>query len=70
MLVLAAKKPNGIPVCISQNTTTMSRDMSPSPLLSVGEAAFGVLCPVLHEMDMLERVQQKATKMMKGLEHL
>lgn len=38
------------------------------PLLSAGEATFGVLCPV-QDMELLDRVQQRALKMIKGLEH-
>jgi len=46
----------------------------PSPLRSTGKAVPGVLCPVLalqckRDMDILERVQQRATQMMKGPEH-
>ena len=42
-------------------------------LLSTGEATSGVLCPVLcsplQDMHILERVQQRATNMIKGQEH-
>lgn len=42
-----------------------------SPLHSTGEATSEVLCPVLgtRDMDTLDRVQQRAMKMIKGLEH-
>ena len=47
----------------------------PSPLLCPGDATSGILCPVLSyllqkkERDLLERVQWRATKTLKGLEH-
>jgi len=50
------------------------REVVLSPLLRSGEATFRVLCPVLgspvqKDRKLLERVQQRATKVM-SLEHL
>lgn len=41
------------------------------PLLSIGEATSGVLGPqYLRSMDIMEKVQYKVTKIMKGLEYI
>ncbi|KAK4825784.1 hypothetical protein QYF61_002347 [Mycteria americana] len=62
----AAKKANGILGCIRRNVARRP---------STGEATPGVLgpfpgSPVERDMDILERVQQRAMKKSKGLEHL
>lgn len=43
----AAKKAHSILGCVSQSKACRSRDVDPSPLLSVCKAALGVLRPVL-----------------------
>jgi len=41
------------------------------PLLGIGEATPGVLGPqYMRDMDIMEKVQCKVTKLMKGLEHI
>jgi len=63
---LVTTKANHILGCIQQSV--------PLPLLSTGEATSGVPCPVAPECrkdrDILERVQQRARKMIKRLQHL
>ncbi|KAK4825512.1 hypothetical protein QYF61_000025 [Mycteria americana] len=63
---LAAKVANGIVSCIRQSTASRSREVIP-PIYSA------LLRPHLEccrDRDTEERVQQRATKMIKGLEHL
>jgi len=61
---------------LSKVLPSCSRLVKPSPLLSAGEAASLVLCPVLsspaqgRDLGLLERVQPRTAKMMKGLEHV
>jgi len=69
---LAAKAAIGILDCIRQNITNWSREVI-FPF-SISAAAPGVLSPFLgspvqESQDILKRVQQRATKMTKGLEH-
>jgi len=67
---LHTKRANSMLGCIRQSTASRSGEV-----LSTSEATAGVLCPVLgssahnRDMDILERVQLRATKMIKGLEH-
>ncbi|KAK4814881.1 hypothetical protein QYF61_001259 [Mycteria americana] len=70
---LAAKKANGTQVCLRKSEQVKGGD--PSPPLSTGQATPGVLGTVLGslckgDMELLERVQKRATAMVKGLEHL
>lgn len=71
---LAARKAHSILGCVSQSKASRSREVDPSPLPSVSKATLGVLRPVLgppvHEKPGQSGVQQRATKMMKGLEYL
>ncbi|KAK4815764.1 LOW QUALITY PROTEIN: hypothetical protein QYF61_007182 [Mycteria americana] len=66
---LVAKKVKGTQGCIRESIAGRSGEH-----WCTGEAAPGVLCPVLgylvRDMDIVERVQQKAVKLIKGLEHL
>ena len=70
---LAANKGNGIPMV---RFCQPIEGCDPSPLLSTGEATLEVLGSALdssvleRDMDTLERVQQRAIKVMKGLEHV
>ncbi|TRZ12829.1 hypothetical protein HGM15179_014285 [Zosterops borbonicus] len=67
---LVAKKTSGIMACI-RNSVAGIVPLCPN---GTGEATPQVLCPVLalhfkEEIEMLKRVQQRATKFMKGLEN-
>lgn len=72
--VLVEKKANGGLGCNRQNNDCKCREVI-LPLLITGETTPEVLCPgpgsqYTRDIDGLERVQQKATEMMKGLKHL
>ena len=66
---LAAKKEYGILGCLRQSIATKSREVI-FPLYSA--LVRGALCPVLgsSDTDILQKVQQRATKLIKGLERL
>lgn len=68
--MLADKEANGVLGCIKQSIASSFRD-DPSILLSINEGTHGVLYPVLglqysRDMDILERVQHRASKVIKG----
>ena len=67
--VLAAKKEYGILGCLRRSIATKSREVV-FPLYSA--LVRGALCPVLgsSDTDILQKVQQRATKLIKGLERL
>lgn len=68
---LATKKANSVLGCIKQGIASRVRKGDLSPLLSTGESSPGVLGPLLvRDTDLLERVLQRATKMMKRQKHL
>jgi len=68
---LNAKKPNGILGCIRRTVVSRLREGDPSPLFSTVEATSGVLgFPVpKRDVDIVERVKQRATKVMKHLSY-
>ena len=71
---LVAKKANGFLGCIENRVANRSKEVI-LPLYPTLEATFRLLCgvldsPVQKRQDLLEEVQQRATKMIKGLEHL
>lgn len=71
---LATGNTNGVLGCI-RSFASRSRKGGPSSLLGTGDATPGALCLVLgsqskREVHILERVQQRAVKMIKAREHL
>ena len=69
-----AKKANGILGCIRKSVPSRLRD-DPPPLLSPGEVTLEYCLQFWapqykRDMELLERVQQRAVKMSRGLEHL
>lgn len=68
--VLATKKGNGVLGCIRHSIAGRARE-----LLGTGEATSGVLCavlgcPVTGQAWVYWRVQQRATRVMTGMNHL
>jgi len=72
---LAAKKASGILGCIKRSMASRSREVLLPFYSALSEAPSGVLRPVLgshfkKDEKLLERVQRRATRIMRGLEHL
>ncbi|PKU36515.1 hypothetical protein llap_13181 [Limosa lapponica baueri] len=68
---LVAKKASGLLGHVKKSVASRLRGGHPPPLLCPGEAASRILCQVLDhrfkkDRELLDRVQQRATKMIKG----
>ncbi|GAB0204006.1 hypothetical protein GRJ2_002866200 [Grus japonensis] len=72
--VLAAQKANHVLGCIQRSVTSMSREVILPLYSTLVRPPPGVLHPALgapeRDMELLERVQRRATKLMRGLDHL
>ncbi|GAB0183434.1 hypothetical protein GRJ2_000808700 [Grus japonensis] len=72
---LAAQKANRVLGCIKRGVTSRSREVILPLYSALVRPPPGVLCPALgaqyrRDMELLERVQRRATKLIRGLEHL
>ncbi|KAK4805327.1 LOW QUALITY PROTEIN: hypothetical protein QYF61_018190 [Mycteria americana] len=66
-----AKKGNSILACIRNSVASRTREVNVPLVLGTGEAAPRILCSAPHykkDIELLERVQRRATKLGKGLE--
>ena len=68
---LAAQKANCVLDCIKKGVASRKREMMVPPLFGSCEAPSGVLClQYRKDVELSEQVQSRATKMIRGLEHL
>ena len=70
-----AKKGSGILACIRNGVVSRTREVILPPVLGTGEASPRVLCSVLapryrKDIEVLEQVQRKAPRLVKGLENM